>query len=208
MALSVARAITAGKVRSQDGPRSDRQRRFASGADNQGHPTSPIDSLLLPEPHSNPTTKMQSGQPQGASRPNKRPRGGSRGGRGGGGGGGGGGQPRKPNAAQAAMEGVTDTGPSTPIDSPVTLTRAPSPVQNGAESSRGFTTTRFTDFLGQGAISKTTADGIGALRPVHEFCTPVSTTTSQYSLDSRLHSIVLSSGASCYAASHLDRSRW
>ena len=75
------------------------------------------------------------------------------------------------------MEGVTDTGPSTPIDTPVTITRTASPVAAAAESSRGFTTTRFTDFLATGAISKTTADGIGALRPVHEFCTPVSTPT-------------------------------
>lgn len=59
---------------------------------------------------------------------------------------------------------------STSIDNTPSMTpRASTPEQLlESEASRGFTTTRFKDFLTAGQISQPTFDGIASLRPVHE----------------------------------------
>lgn len=85
---------------------------------------------------------------------------------------------RAPAAAPSSVPTGLSSTTSTPIDTPsMTPGTLTPPATSGGEGGRGFTNTRFADFLAQGAISQACMNGIASLRPVHEFCTEVQAAT-------------------------------
>ncbi|KAM0748076.1 DEAD-domain-containing protein [Meredithblackwellia eburnea MCA 4105] len=87
-------------------------------------------------------------------------------------------RPFKKPQQQSQPPSQEPSAPPTPVPElevePEALVTSSSSVE---PASRGFTTTRFKDFELKGLISRSTAQGIESLRPVHEFCTPVQEAT-------------------------------